>query len=321
MRPTRWPSFSSRGPAGLFIKPDITAPGVQILAGATPTPAPRPGRTAARRRRVLPGDRRYVDVVAAHRRRRPSCCEAPAPDLDPGSDQVGADDDVHHRTWSRRTWPRRPIRSTWVPAGSTVGGPERRCRSPSPRPRPTWPPWRRRPGEGGRRQPPVDQRSGDARSPGHHPTLDGEERAGDSSRRARSPPTPPAGSLDHGVAERRFTIAPPARPVTFTITITSQRARPARSSFGDDLARPGPGRPAGPAPAGGVHPHTRVTVSLTRHAAPPTIHHVGPKHVDLHGHGHQQRSAFAPRAGRSSGPTTGLQLRIVSTSAGTIDQP
>jgi subtilisin family serine protease len=31
-------SFSSRGPAGLVIKPDVTAPGVQILAGHTPTP-------------------------------------------------------------------------------------------------------------------------------------------------------------------------------------------------------------------------------------------------------------------------------------------
>ena len=30
--------FSSRGPAGNFIKPDITAPGVQIAAGMTPTP-------------------------------------------------------------------------------------------------------------------------------------------------------------------------------------------------------------------------------------------------------------------------------------------
>lgn len=31
-------SFSSRGPGGTFLKPDITAPGVQVLAGNTPTP-------------------------------------------------------------------------------------------------------------------------------------------------------------------------------------------------------------------------------------------------------------------------------------------
>ena len=31
-------AFSSRGPLGDFLKPDITAPGVQILAGHTPTP-------------------------------------------------------------------------------------------------------------------------------------------------------------------------------------------------------------------------------------------------------------------------------------------
>ncbi|CUR60027.1 Serine protease, subtilase family protein [metagenome] len=31
-------AFSSRGPAGAFVKPDITAPGVQILAAMTPTP-------------------------------------------------------------------------------------------------------------------------------------------------------------------------------------------------------------------------------------------------------------------------------------------
>ncbi|MBV1853428.1 S8 family serine peptidase [Catellatospora tritici] len=32
-------AFSSRGPGGLMLKPDVTAPGVQILAGNTPTPA------------------------------------------------------------------------------------------------------------------------------------------------------------------------------------------------------------------------------------------------------------------------------------------
>lgn len=31
-------AFSSRGPVGSFVKPDVTAPGVQILAGHTPTP-------------------------------------------------------------------------------------------------------------------------------------------------------------------------------------------------------------------------------------------------------------------------------------------
>ncbi|MFC7487468.1 S8 family serine peptidase [Knoellia sp. CPCC 206453] len=31
-------AFSSRGPGGTYLKPDVTAPGVQILAGQTPTP-------------------------------------------------------------------------------------------------------------------------------------------------------------------------------------------------------------------------------------------------------------------------------------------
>lgn len=35
--------FSSRGPGGLFLKPDVTAPGVQILAGHSPKPDEVPG--------------------------------------------------------------------------------------------------------------------------------------------------------------------------------------------------------------------------------------------------------------------------------------
>ena len=31
-------AFSSRGPGGDFLKPDVTAPGLHILAGQTPTP-------------------------------------------------------------------------------------------------------------------------------------------------------------------------------------------------------------------------------------------------------------------------------------------
>ena len=34
----RMTEFSSRGPGGLYLKPDVTAPGIQILAGNTPVP-------------------------------------------------------------------------------------------------------------------------------------------------------------------------------------------------------------------------------------------------------------------------------------------
>ena len=80
--------FSSRGPVGDFIKPDITAPGIQVLAGMTPQPtatAERPAWAA------LPGDRRHVDVVPALGRRlgaRPGGASR----LVAGRDQVGAHD-------------------------------------------------------------------------------------------------------------------------------------------------------------------------------------------------------------------------------------
>ena len=92
-------AFSSRGPGGQFLKPDITAPGVQILAGNTPTPDEVAGGPAGR---VLPGHRRHLDVVAAHRRVGDPA-QGAAPGLDAGRDQVGADDHGRRPTSSRRT--------------------------------------------------------------------------------------------------------------------------------------------------------------------------------------------------------------------------
>ena len=61
-------TFSSRGPGGDFLKPDVTAPGLHILAGTTPTPeSPVEGPPG----QPVPGDRRYVDVLAARCRSRP----------------------------------------------------------------------------------------------------------------------------------------------------------------------------------------------------------------------------------------------------------
>ena len=66
-------SFSSRGgpqqPLGIS-KPDITAPGVQILAGHSPMHVRRRGRA---RRRAVPGDRRHLHGEPAHRRRPQRC--------------------------------------------------------------------------------------------------------------------------------------------------------------------------------------------------------------------------------------------------------
>ena len=65
-------AFSSRGPAGNFIKPDITAPGVQILAGHTPVPNLE---GVARRSRRRATSRRSPGPRCRHRTRpvRRSC--------------------------------------------------------------------------------------------------------------------------------------------------------------------------------------------------------------------------------------------------------
>ncbi|MGV1009022.1 MAG: S8 family serine peptidase [Dermatophilaceae bacterium] len=48
-------AFSSRGPAGQFVKPDITAPGVQVLAGNTPTPDEVPAGPAGQYFQAIAG--------------------------------------------------------------------------------------------------------------------------------------------------------------------------------------------------------------------------------------------------------------------------
>lgn len=48
-------AFSSRGPGGQFLKPDITAPGVQILAGNTPTPDAVPAGPAGQYYQAIAG--------------------------------------------------------------------------------------------------------------------------------------------------------------------------------------------------------------------------------------------------------------------------
>ena len=73
-------AFSSRGRPVPFIKPDITAPGVQILAGHTPTPR--------RGVRWPPGE--YV----------------------PGD---SGDIDVARRTWPVRPFSCVPLHPTWTP--------------------------------------------------------------------------------------------------------------------------------------------------------------------------------------------------------------
>ena len=60
-------SFSSRGPLGDWIKPDVTAPGVQVLAGTTP----QPDQTTADNGppgNLYHGDRGHLDVEPALRR-------------------------------------------------------------------------------------------------------------------------------------------------------------------------------------------------------------------------------------------------------------
>ena len=87
--------FSSRGPGGQFLKPDVTAPGLQILAGQTPvTESPDEGP---------PGE--LFQAIAGTSMSSPHVAGAAAaaarrtPDLGAGADQVRADDHRESRRW------------------------------------------------------------------------------------------------------------------------------------------------------------------------------------------------------------------------------
>ena len=88
-------SFSSRGPLragnGDLLKPDLIAPGQDILAGVAPSGKQRPS--------VRPVQR-YVDVQPARGRPR-RAAQGAAPGLVADGDQVGADDDRHRRVLDR----------------------------------------------------------------------------------------------------------------------------------------------------------------------------------------------------------------------------
>ena len=83
-------AFSSRGPLGDFIKPDVTAPGVQVLAGMTP----QPDQTTADN--GPPGNLYQAiagtSMSSPHSAGVSALVKAAHPDWTPGDDQVRSDD-------------------------------------------------------------------------------------------------------------------------------------------------------------------------------------------------------------------------------------
>ena len=72
--------FSSRGPVGEFIKPDITAPGVQVLAGNTPTPNEIPAGTPGQLYQAIAG----TSMSSPHTAGASALIKAAHPDWTPG---------------------------------------------------------------------------------------------------------------------------------------------------------------------------------------------------------------------------------------------
>ncbi len=109
-----------------IIKPDITAPGLQILAAASPYPD-----AGSVHRPAVPGHRRNLHVEPSRSRTaRPS--QGGEPRLESICRQVGADDHGATRTCWTTTGPALQIRSTWAQATWTWAHRTRRARPSSP---------------------------------------------------------------------------------------------------------------------------------------------------------------------------------------------
>ena len=86
-------------PGRPVLKPDVTAPGVQILAGHTPVPDDVAGGPPGQYFQAIAG----TSMSSPHIAGSAALLLSAAPDVDAGPDQVGADDHRQDRASSRRT--------------------------------------------------------------------------------------------------------------------------------------------------------------------------------------------------------------------------
>ena len=108
--------FSSRGPGGDWLKPDITAPGLHILAGNTPTPEDPSRGPPGNLFQAIAG----TSMSSPHAAGLGGAGRRVASQLDTRPDQVGAGDHRQDRRGDQvGPGPPRPTRSTSVAAGST----------------------------------------------------------------------------------------------------------------------------------------------------------------------------------------------------------
>ncbi len=235
-------TFSSRGPGTDFIKPDVTAPGLQILAGNTPVPTDVAAGPPGQLYQIIAGTSMSSPALG----RCLGAGQGGPSRLDAGPDQVRAHDVVR---------PERPQ------GGRHEGGSVRSRRRLDPgQPRAPADRHPRRPGRGVRRQRGRSRTRASTstsraststrcraawRPPGPSPTCP----AG--TRPSRSRTSDPAG-VDISVSPSRFSLAPGASR-TLTIRISAGRRR-RRLVLRPDHHRPGAQGRQQRRPAGRVQP-------------------------------------------------------------------